>query len=70
MAILGLVMKSRHCRDSLSDFAQSVQRWIVVPRKTVAFGQASATRASTDRPPFVGLRALPVRGSLRDLQSE
>jgi hypothetical protein len=70
MVAVGLVMKSRRCRDSLSTLAQSVQYWIEVPRKTGAFGLACATLASTDRPPYVGLRALPARGSLRDLRSE
>lgn len=70
MATAGLEMKSRRRRDSLSGFAQLVRRRTMVPRRAGAFGQARATRANTDRPPCVRLRALPVRGSLRDLQSE
>lgn len=70
MVTAGLEMKSRRGRDSLSGFAQLVRKRTMMPRITVAFGLARATRASTDRPPFVGLRALPARGSLRDLHSE
>lgn len=70
MAAVGLEMKSRRRRDSLSGFAQLVRKRTMVPRVTGAFGLARATRASTDRPPYVCLRALPARGSLRDLRSE
>lgn len=70
MDTAGLVMKSRRRRDSLGDFAQLIRKRIMVPREAGAFGLARATRATTDRPPCVRLRALPVRGSLRDLHSE
>ena len=70
MAIAGLEMKSRRGRDSLGVFAQMVRSGTMVPRHAGAFGLAHATRAVTDRPPYVSLRALPARGSLRDLRSE
>ena len=70
MVSVGLEMKSRRSRDSLSECAQSVQVWTLVRRIAGAFGLARATRASTDRPPCVCLRALPARGSLRDLLTE
>lgn len=66
----GLVMKLRRRRDSLSQIAQEVRVRTLVPGIAGAFGLARATRASTDRPPCVSLRALPARGSLRDLLSE
>lgn len=66
----GLAMKLRRRRDSLSHIAQLVRFRTSVPRIAGAFGLARATRASTDRPPCVRLRALPARGSLRDLPSE
>lgn len=70
MAATGLEMKLRHRRDSLSVFAQVVWKRAMMLRVAGAFGLAHATRASTDRPPCVCLRALPARGSLRDLRSE
>ena len=65
MATAGLEMKSRRRRDSLGVFAQLVRNRTMVPRLTGAPGQAHATRVCTDRPPYVCLRALPARGSLR-----
>lgn len=70
MAGAGLEMKSRRSRDSLSEIAQLVRERIMVPRVAGVLGLARATRASMDRPPYVGLRALPAHGSLRDLHSE
>lgn len=70
MCGLGLAMKSRRSRDSLSTRAQLAPIGAMVLRQTEALGLACATRASTDRTPYVCLRAHPARGSLRDPESE
>lgn len=65
-----LEMKLRRRRDSMSEIAHVVRSRTLMPRIAGAFGQAYATRASTDMPPCVSLRAPHARGSLRDLRSE
>lgn len=70
MAAIGLEMKSQRRCDPLSKFAQLVRERTMVRQVAGASGLARATRANTDSPPYVRLRATPARGSLRDLRSE